>query len=331
MLKHKEDDIRRRLTIAEVPKPPADLVQKIKHDIPKHFTSMTAKEVEKNKQAKDPTPLWNIWGFSWQLAASILVLVGLTWAVFEAYRTEINEAAKVADTGKGPMSVDEFESRVTTEPDVLRVEGSAPAADAGKAVGEMKQETAQAAPSITVPPPMAASEPYAPEPAAPKRTTIDYRADAEETGARAKEAMTEETVTRPQAQVARSAPAGTELADAPAAGAPERNEADLARKAAAPAAPAAAELSEDSVASLFEKSPRVVFVKGLDFERIVKVNVEINADGRVLKTSVPDVKDLVIIDAVSAAARNWSFALDKDDAGRKDQKQTIDVQLRKSN
>lgn len=327
MLKHK-DDIRRRLTLAEVPKPPADLVQKIKHDIPRHFTSMAAKEVE--RKPREASPLWNFWGMSWQLAAAILVLVGLSWAMFESYRSEMSQAARIADAGD-TMSVEEFEAQVTEPSEAVRIEG--PAVMANEGLDEAKKDKAE-----TPAAPPAPSPQYARETESARRQERGLRA-----GEEMRDAMMDQASAKPSAPapatVAEAALPGEEdqrLARAPVA---ETTSSDSAKSADASAAsepsrvgavtPDAAEAQTVMTRSRVE--PREVVVRGLTAERLVKVELRLDAEGRVVDARMADVFDEATIDAVTLAAKRWTFAIDADDAGRIRLTRTIEVQLRKGN
>lgn len=92
------DDIRRRLGLREVPKPPDDLVRRLKADIPpsfryqKHFT--TGRKNDSSSAFR---------GMSWQVAASFLALtlmgVGVYMVTFE---TQNAETAKIAEADRAP-------------------------------------------------------------------------------------------------------------------------------------------------------------------------------------------------------------------------------------
>lgn len=315
MLKHK-DDLRRRLTIAEVPEPPTDLVQKIKHDIPKHFTSMTAKEVE--RKPREAWPLWNFWGMSWQLAAAILVLIGLTWAVFEAYQSELGETARIAEANRSVTSVEEFEKRVTDDSDVIRVEGTS-------AVGriEASGDDGVSTPSAPAVPTEAEA---ARERELDERQAVASRRDAQ---APARQAFADETVAQP-----RAAEPAAEAPEAPMAAGARSNEAvALKSRAATPqpvtaAAPAAA-FAEEAVAAKMQAGEREVRVEGLEMEQTVKVELTLDpASGRVVNLKLPEGSDRIVIEAVTAAARSWTFET-KDSSDPLSVSRTIDVVLKR--
>ncbi len=368
MLKRK-DDIRRRLTIAEVPNPPVDLMRKIKRDIPKHYTSKTAKQAEA-QQKRESLQLWNIWGFSWQLAAAILVLIGLTWATFEAWQTEVVRTAQIAESDSSeardalknapaaapvasPVAVGDEKAEEQEVSLNERFDSQAGGHDDSAAGADVERQREQRLDEVRALPPSApaASEPrqtrYAPEPA------------GESTGRRSK-ANTDEVK-----QVATQSPAGsmnaTELVDAPAekptvvaaaeggttgaavggvvegtiTEAPGRvaESSTLSKddRAAAKSAPALSFASRENADAEVEEDNAATYevvVKGLTSERIVKVEVQLDASGKVVELSVPGSEDPSVIEAVTNASKEWLVAADRDASGSKGQTKVIDVRLR---
>ncbi|MFA6955701.1 MAG: energy transducer TonB [Thermoanaerobaculia bacterium] len=150
----KKDDIRRRLGLREVPKPPDDLLRQLKADIPpsfrypKHLTS---------DRRNDPTSAFR--GMSWQVAASFLVLtlagVGVYMVTFE---TQNQQTAKIAETDRAP-------EREFSPPMSPSAAAPAEKAAAGKTKGQADSQALGF--SYEIPPP--------PPPPAPRQT----RADAE--------------------------------------------------------------------------------------------------------------------------------------------------------
>jgi hypothetical protein len=304
----RKDDIRRRLTINEVPKPPDDLVHMIKRDIPKHFTSRTSKEVEKN--ARPTIPLWNIWGFSWQLAAGILVMVGLTWIVFEAWRTEMTRPAQVAEADTHAPTVEEFEARVTGEP------SAAVEAAPEEVAGDAEPRKAR----MSAPPPAA--------PSAGRDFAPDVRRDAAET-----------LDVQPQGQAAKTAPSPMADSRGTRDEAPPVVATAVPGAASAPtstrAAPSSMGLEAGSAAvaeapaAKARTAPRELVVNGLVEERIVRVELQLDAAGRVIHAKVIDEVNDATRDAVSVGAKEWTFEVVTAGTRAKDLTRTIDVQLRR--
>lgn len=328
---NREEDIRRRLTIAEVPKPPADLVQKIKHEIPKHFVSRTAKEAEK-RPTREVSPLWNFWGFSWQLAASILVLIGLTWAVFEAYRSEVQTATAVADASKAPKSVEEVEELATEPPaGTIRVEGAAPVVASDPSDELKKRQEAPAAPS-PYPTVAQAATPtaYAPEPQFAEREKGDTELDDTAGEERAPIAEDARAPSEIAGNVAAAETRGRDVAPATPAP-PKEEDASPARAAKQPAAPALAMASTDSAGQKAKDAEKEVFVKDLTTERVVTVKLLLDPTGKVVEATVVDVRDKAILDAVLTQAKTWTFATEKNNDGSVRLTRTIDVLLKDRN
>jgi hypothetical protein len=310
------DDIRRRLTIAEVPEPPADLAQKIKHEIPKHFTSMTAKEVE--RKPREASPLWSFWGMSWQLAAAILVLIGLTWAVFEAYQSELTETTRIAEADSSATSVDEFEKRVTDDSDVIHVEGTAP-------VERIPTEGNETALGKTAP-----AAPVVGEAAPSERELDDRQASAARRDVPKRQAIAVETA--PQPRAAEPAAEAREPTT-PSAAATTEVAALKARSAVPPvtdsAAAPASGVAEEAYFAGARAPAREVQVEGLAVEQTVKVELTLDpSSGAVVDVKLPDGADRNVIEAVTEAARSWVFET-KDSADRTSSSRTIDVTLKR--
>lgn len=154
-MKPTKDDIRRRLGLREVPKPPDDLVRRLKADIPPSFR-YTGRA---NAGRKDDlaTSVWR--GMSWQVAASFLLLtlagVGIYMVTFE---TEQLETAKLAEADRAPA----VEFAPPTAPAAAAREQEADAAkpkavDAEPAAG-MAYDIAAAPPPPPPPPPAARAD-----------------------------------------------------------------------------------------------------------------------------------------------------------------------------
>lgn len=98
-MKPTNDDIRRRLGLREVPKPPDDLVRRLKADIPPSFRYTNHAASGRKGDASSAA----FRGMSWQVAASFLVLtlagVGVYMVTFE---TEKLETARIAEADKAP-------------------------------------------------------------------------------------------------------------------------------------------------------------------------------------------------------------------------------------
>lgn len=316
MLKRK-DDIRRRLTINEVPKPPDDLVHRIKRDIPKHFTSKTAKQVE--KRSRETMPLWNFWGFSWQLAAGILVMVGLTWVVFEAWRSEVSRPAQIAESSA--PTVEEFEAKVTGAP--LPAPEAAPR-EAGTAFekgGAVESNRFQVSAPAAAPPPPAAERDFAPE---ARRESAEAPAPQPQRAPVATSAATPAVDARESKDEAVGRAAGASTAGAPPP-APTLAAASTMGDEAASQAVVVAE----APASKLRTTPREVFVKGLAEDRIVRVELRLDSAGKVAEARVVVPVDDATRDAVSKAAKDWTFESEGVETRFKSLTRTIDVQLRR--
>jgi len=88
-------ELRRRLAPGPAPSPPPDLLNRLKKDIPEHFTASTAA----------PVPSRSPWQSGWAVAASLLLLMNLAYFgprfLMRDYRY-----STVGQTGKGTMSAD---------------------------------------------------------------------------------------------------------------------------------------------------------------------------------------------------------------------------------
>lgn len=334
MLKRK-DDIRRRLTIAEVPKPPVDLVHRLKRDIPKHYTSKTAKQVE--HKDREPLPLWNFWGFSWQLAAGVLILVGMTWAVFQTWESELRETTKISEADTGVMSVEKFEESVTGAP---AVDEAAPRAQsAPEAIGSATRQQAEAlrpAPPEAPPPLEAKAGEFAPEPPPAEsgrrgRTASEnvQRANPEERETSSERAVRPDKKDTGTTALAGASPTADDdrAVSAPAA---TRTAAKAVSRTEAKGEPAAAPplFRTSSFADAGEDRLEVA-VKDLQLERIVRVRVRVDAAGSVVEATILEEDDAAVLEAVRAAAAEWRFTLTEDDrAGSLTR--TIEIRLRRT-
>lgn len=95
-MKPTKDDIRRRLGLREVPKPPEDLARRIKAEIPSSFRYR--EHVSAGAKVNGATSA--SWGLSWQVAASFLGLtitgVGIYMVTYEMHKAE-TPAASIAE------------------------------------------------------------------------------------------------------------------------------------------------------------------------------------------------------------------------------------------
>src|SRR6266404_3856818 len=90
MTRNRKADLQRKLTMAPVAKPPAGLADRIKSDIPQRLGF----EPERTQLRKSAM-------FNLRIAASIILLVSsLYLALRLVSRSELNMAAKIADTTK---------------------------------------------------------------------------------------------------------------------------------------------------------------------------------------------------------------------------------------
>lgn len=94
------DDIRRRLGLREVPKPPEDLARRIKAEIPASFRY---RDNALAGRKSDLAPAAS-WGMSWQVAASFLALTvvgaGIYMVTFESQKSETATAAIAEADGR---------------------------------------------------------------------------------------------------------------------------------------------------------------------------------------------------------------------------------------
>ncbi|MBI2214604.1 MAG: energy transducer TonB [Acidobacteria bacterium] len=98
-MKPTKDDIRRRLGLREVPKPPDDLVRRLKADIPPSFRYTNHAAAGRKGDASSTA----LRGMSWQVAASFLVLtLGGVGIYMVMYETEQRETARIAEADKAP-------------------------------------------------------------------------------------------------------------------------------------------------------------------------------------------------------------------------------------
>lgn len=353
MLKRK-DDIRRRLTIAEVPKPPVDLVQKIKRDIPKHYTSRTSKAVTSRK--RDSAIRMNFWGLSWQLAAGILVLVGMTWAVFETWQSEMKSPAQVAESAT--------ESDTMSDP--TRPAASAPEQEPGDAVDSQLSEAS----SVNEETPVVAEafrdqikdqDPNrknipADAPAAPPAPLEEQSFAAEVPAAIAARREKRDDEAAPPA-IAMKIPSTDERnteskgvetgmrarpSGEPVGGTLGRAGSTVANEAAEPESITteratspklqAGMVAKSSEADAVRQQLREVEVVGLDEERVVRVELRIATTGKVVEVDMPDITDARVKAAVKKAAMEWQLPAETDQDGKKERLTTkvIEVQLRKA-
>ncbi|MCM2314777.1 MAG: energy transducer TonB [Thermoanaerobaculia bacterium] len=99
-MKPTKDDIRRRLGLREVPKPPEDLARRIKAEIPASFRYRDSASAGRKSDVASAAS----WGMSWQVAASFLALtivgVGIYMVTFESQKSETATASIAEADGR---------------------------------------------------------------------------------------------------------------------------------------------------------------------------------------------------------------------------------------
>ncbi|MGK2857111.1 MAG: energy transducer TonB [Thermoanaerobaculia bacterium] len=154
-MKPTREDIRRRLGLREVPKPPEDLARRIKADIPasfryrEHFPA--GRKVDGAAAA--------FWGLSWQVAASFLALtvvgVGIYMTTFESQKAETASTIAEAD-GRSAMEYAP-PSAAPASPQAREKEASIAESRQADAASHDSYDLAAAPPPPPPPPPRAQS------------------------------------------------------------------------------------------------------------------------------------------------------------------------------
>src|SRR3954447_8692739 len=145
----KKADLQRKLTLAQVPKPPADLLDRIKRDIPPHLVMAATSDRDRFTRSIF---------FDMRVAASVLLII--TSAFFALQFLSHADQKKLAELGNAvphrapvaPLTLTAETARASTEPvQVARLDRPAVAETAPAAVPAVRQRSQgrrDAAPSI---------------------------------------------------------------------------------------------------------------------------------------------------------------------------------------